>query len=65
MRVRVDREICTGHGRCYSLVPELFEDDDQGNGQPRGSGHVSVDQLADAMRAVQVCPEGAVVLEED
>jgi ferredoxin len=65
VRVRVDREFCTGHGRCYSLVPELFEDDDQGNGQARGAGHVSGDQLVYAQRAVQVCPEGAVVLEED
>ncbi len=30
MRVRVDRDLCTGHGRCYSLAPEVYQADDDG-----------------------------------
>ncbi len=30
MRVRVDRDLCTGHGRCYSLAPDVYEADDDG-----------------------------------
>jgi ferredoxin len=30
MKVRIDDERCTGHGRCYSLAPDLLESDDEG-----------------------------------
>ena len=30
MRIEVDVELCTGHGRCYSLAPEVYEADDEG-----------------------------------
>ena len=30
MRVRVDRAKCVGHGRCYVLAPDVFEDDERG-----------------------------------
>lgn len=26
----MDVTICTGHGRCYTLAPELYEADDDG-----------------------------------
>jgi ferredoxin len=31
MRVRVDREKCVGHGRCYVLAPDVFSDDERGH----------------------------------
>ena len=31
MKVRVDLELCTGHGRCYALAPELFGEDERGH----------------------------------
>ena len=31
MKVRVDAAACTGHGRCYSLAPGVFEADDEGH----------------------------------
>ena len=31
MRVRVDRERCVGHGRCYVLAPDVFTDDERGH----------------------------------
>jgi ferredoxin len=30
MKVCVDAEVCSGHGRCYTLAPEVFESDDNG-----------------------------------
>lgn len=30
MRIEVDRDVCTGHGRCYTLAPEVYEADDDG-----------------------------------
>lgn len=65
MKVRVDQERCQGHGRCYSLAPELFEPDDIGNGVERNGGVVPDDLHAKALRAVQNCPELAIVVEED
>ncbi len=31
MKVRVDADICTGHGRCYVLAPDVFAADDYGH----------------------------------
>ncbi len=31
MRVRVNLAACTGHGRCYSLAPDVFGADDAGH----------------------------------
>ncbi len=62
MRVRIDPEACQGHGRCYSLAPELFGADDDGFGtvlvdpiQPSGEGR--------ARLAAANCPEQAISME--
>lgn len=64
MRIRVDVDRCEGHGRCYSLVPELFDSDDTGRGHEIGDGEVSTEQEERARTAVLNCPERAVVLEQ-
>jgi ferredoxin len=64
MRLRIDTERCTGHGRCYDLAPELFTDDDDGYGQVLVE-EPDESQLAAARLAVNSCPERAVILEED
>ena len=63
MRIVVDEAVCTGHGRCYALSPELFDADDH--------GHVVVLQPdvppgleAAARQAAANCPEGAISLVE-
>ena len=63
MRVVIDHERCTGHGRCYVLAPSLFVDDDAGYGQLRGDGTVVPEHVPDAERAVVACPEHAITLE--
>ena len=31
MRICLDDDACTGHGRCYELAPELFDADEEGH----------------------------------
>ena len=64
MQVRIDGERCTGHGRCYGLAPELFVDDDEGNGQVLGDGSVPPELVDLARKAVANCPERAIVLSD-
>lgn len=65
MKVHVDQARCQGHGRCYSLSPELFEPDDIGNGVERNDGVVPADLEAAARRAAANCPELAIDVVED
>ena len=30
-RLEIDSDRCTGHGRCYSLAPKLFDADEYGH----------------------------------
>jgi ferredoxin len=64
MRITIDGDRCSGHGRCYTLAPDLFTDDDRGFGQVEGDGTVGPDQVEAARRAVRSCPERAIALEE-
>jgi len=60
----VDATRCTGHGRCYTVSPDLLADDEEGFVTLRGSSmEVGDEQLASAARAVAACPEQAVSLE--
>jgi ferredoxin len=64
VRVRIDTEACTGHGRCYTLAPEVFDSDD------RGYGFVISEELPEHLRdraaiGVQNCPEQAISIVED
>jgi ferredoxin len=63
VRVRIDPARCQGHARCFGLVPEIFDLDEQGN------GIVKVDEppttLEEAVRrAVINCPEQAISVED-
>lgn len=62
MKIRIESELCTGHGRCYALAPSLFEADNDGFGQVLDED-VPPDREADARRAAASCPERAVLLE--
>src|ERR1700728_478521 len=59
----VDESRCTGHGRCYTVSPDLLSDDEEGYVTLRGSSmEITGDQLASAQRAVAACPERALSL---
>ncbi|MEX0665709.1 MAG: ferredoxin [Acidimicrobiia bacterium] len=63
MKVTVDAAACTGHGRCYSLAPEVFEPDDDGH-----SVVIAADvpeHLRDQARtAAANCPESAITVDD-
>ena len=60
MRLILDSEKCTGHGRCYALAPQLFEPDDEGYGQLLSDGDVPADLEDIARKAALNCPEHAI-----
>jgi ferredoxin len=60
--IRIDTEICTGHGRCYMLAPELFEADDSGYGVVTRT-EVPESLLEQAESARQNCPERAIFID--
>ena len=64
MRVRIDDELCQGHGRCYALAPEVFEPDDLGQGRVIGDGQVTPGLEDKAKLGALNCPERAVILED-
>jgi ferredoxin len=60
-RVSVDADKCTGHGRCYTLAPDVFDADE--------AGHclILVDDVSgeletQAVTAERNCPESAITL---
>jgi ferredoxin len=60
-RVTVDAGRCTGHGRCYTLAPDVFDADDVGHCAvlvEAVSGHLE----AQAVTGEQNCPEQAITL---
>jgi ferredoxin len=65
MRLAVDADECTGHGRCYTVAPALLTFDDEGYVTVRGSSiEVPDDQRDAAEEAAGSCPEGAISLIE-
>jgi ferredoxin len=62
VKLVIDYDRCTGHGRCFSLQPSLFTDDENGYGQVIGDGEVSADQLENAQKAIRACPEQSISL---
>jgi ferredoxin len=65
MRIVIDSDRCAGNGRCYSVFPGLFTDDEHGYGQVIGSGVIGANQLDEARRAVVACPEEAITIEDE
>jgi ferredoxin len=64
MRIRVDRERCQGHSRCYSLAPEVFDVDDDGFAFVLIEGDLPTELEENAALAVANCPERAISVEE-
>jgi ferredoxin len=65
MRISVDREQCVGHGRCYTVSPEVFEPDDEGFCAGQGIIREIPAGLEAAARAGgEACPAGAIAIAE-
>jgi len=63
MRIVLDSERCVGHGRCYSLAPDLFDADERGHCVVRVA-EVPPAFESSARTGVTNCPERALRIEE-
>lgn len=59
--VSVDPARCVGHGRCYSLAPDIFDADELGHSIVRVT-EVSGDRELHAITGEQNCPEAAITV---
>jgi ferredoxin len=64
MRIEVDPGVCAGHGRCYSLAPEVYEPDDDGYCATR-SLQVPAGLERQARVGASNCPERAITVVDD
>lgn len=64
MRIVLDSERCQGHGRCYSLAPDLFDADERGH-CVLFTETVPAGREAAAASGVDNCPELALSLVQD
>ena len=60
-QVCVDADRCEGHGRCYTLAPNVFDANEVGHAVVLVE-NVSGELEAQAVTAEQNCPEGAITL---
>ncbi|OBJ03388.1 ferredoxin [Mycobacterium sp. 1465703.0] len=60
-RVSVDADKCTGHGRCYTLAPDVFDADEAGHSLVLVD-EVSGELESQAVTAERNCPERAITL---
>jgi ferredoxin len=59
--VSFDADRCTGHGRCYTLAPDVFDADEVGHCVVLVE-EVSGELEAQAVTGEQNCPEQAITL---
>lgn len=64
MRVQIDQDRCTGHGRCYSVAPEVFDCDDDGFGQVSAPEELPPGLAEQAELGRSSCPEEAISIVE-
>jgi ferredoxin len=66
VKLVIDPAICTGHGRCYGLAPDVLGYDDEGYVTPRGEPvEFPADRRDVAEEIVGSCPEQAITLIDD
>ena len=63
MKIVLDADLCTGHGRCYALAPHVFEPDDLGHCEVV-QDTPDADHEQSARTAVASCPEDALSIIE-
>lgn len=66
MKVRIDGELCTGHGRCAHYGPEVYRLDDSGYNLDCGKSlNVQPGLERQATLGMKSCPERAILPVED
>jgi ferredoxin len=64
VRVRVDAVKCVGHGRCYVLAPDVFQEDERGHCVIIRE-EIPPELAGQAKLGEENCPEGAIRVEAD
>jgi ferredoxin len=62
MKIRLDKGLCTGHGRCYVLAPHVFDEDERGHCVLK-LAEVPPEHREKAQSGVDSCPEHALSIE--
>jgi ferredoxin len=62
MKVKVDRELCSGVSNCVAFAPTVFKLDDQNKAVVLDPSSVDKETLVEAAKS---CPENAIILEDD
>jgi len=66
VKVIVDPEVCTGHGRCWTHAPEVYTLDSNGYNAETGVPiAVAPAQEMAARLGAQMCPERAITILEN
>jgi len=66
MRVKIDQELCTGHGRCQVVAGAVYKLDSNGYNAERGKTRDIPGPLeALARKGAKLCPERAITILED
>lgn len=65
MKVKIDRELCTGNGRCWHYAPKVYDLDDNGYNKRRGEEYkVPAGEEESAEMGAASCPEQAIKIIE-
>ncbi len=65
MKVILETVACTGHGRCYTLAPELFDSDAEGHSVLLVVGDLPESLRQAALTASANCPERAITVTDE
>jgi ferredoxin len=66
MKMKIDEEMCTGHGRCAHYAPKVFRLDDDGYNADRGGiVDVPAGEEKNAALGMKSCPERAITIVEE
>lgn len=63
LKFTIDTNLCSGHGRCYTLAPQWFDADDVGYGEVKDRA-IAESERAAMEDVAAACPEGAISVEE-
>jgi ferredoxin len=62
MKIIVNREACSGHGRCHAVAPEVYTLDDDGYNAADGEFEVAEHLHAAARLGADNCPERCITI---
>jgi len=66
MKLAIDGKLCSGHGRCYTLAPKVFDSDAEGyNAAVETQIEVPPGEEEAARVGVRMCPERAITIVEE